>query len=58
MCHPDLKFAKCPRTFGGYCTCLLGGYKTVNSPCYLEVGKWNRQPKPEKFLTHWQHSNI
>ena len=19
MCRPDLKFAKCPRTFGGYC---------------------------------------
>ena len=30
MCRPDLKFAKCPRTFGGYCSYVTVKYHEAN----------------------------
>ena len=41
MCRPDLKFAKCPRTFGGYCISILPPLSFIRSFTVIIVFAWN-----------------
>ena len=42
MCRPDLKFAKCPRTFGGYCS-NYANFLSFNEDSIIMCSKTSHQ---------------